>query len=1576
MITQSNFLIKKRGWRQIGSTRLSASHIQLSLASLGMVALLAMNFSSISGTPVSGAVLEVMPQLDQILGQNVNKLENLSEKIDLGNKSLNTPTKSVADQASRPDYVQNEILVKFRDDRVNLRTATGKSKSDNFASAQRLTKREESKKNNLASFRIDDGKAINDKIKELGSDPDVEYAQPNFIYYPSSISTDDTYRANLWGLDNTGQTIEGQAGTVDADIDAPEAWAVSEGSSIIVAVLDTGVDYTHPDLVDNMWDGTTCVDYNNQPLGSCVHGYDFGDDDNDPYPTTSTHGTHVAGTIAAVKNNATGVVGVAPQAKIMAVKTDLFTTMQVVKGIQFAENNGANIINASFGSNSAGSCASKYDQAQYDAIANFDGIFVAAAGNAGQQHTDGSNKTPVDFGGDTSCWTGLNNIIGVAATDNQDAMAYFSDYGTGYVDVGAPGYDIYSSIEGAFASIPDTSVFAEDFMSVSDGNLPSGWTETGTAWGVYSNYLFVDNPGLSAYTNSQANYLTVPTLDLSAMDAASVVAGVYCNTEYASDWRDYLSIELSNDGGGSFTEFGRYSEYSMDNDTNSSNNEAIFIGYASDLFTSDYPTINIPAAYLNSNFQIRFKWTSNASAGEKFGCFLYDAYIFDYSSHTTTHGYEYMSGTSMATPHVVGLAALAWGYQPTASWSQIKTSILDNGDSIPALSGNVATGRRINAKGSLDYLTDIFVAKHFEVTGAGTQTAGTSQTITITVKNGIGSTDTSYTGSHSLTFSGLIAAPDGTQPTCTDSSSADVNLGTATALDFTAGVATCTLKVYAAESASIDATDGTYDTSGDSAYDLDLAISPAAVNAGNTSISVSPTSGTVGVQENISVTAKDIYENIRTTGGDTLVVSVTGANSVTPSVTDNADGTYSATYVPTAAGEDDISGTLNASAIGQDTDGTSDGTYHLSVIEAGAHLQIVTSGVGGIAGEVFRFEVSARNISGNLISSYSGDHAVTFSGASISPNGQVPTVTDRNGVDIDFGEPTLLNFVNGRAELIDVALYAAENISIDATDGAYSTSGDDSYDLDYEVTPAAGDPSQSIISASPDPGLIGGMEGIVVEIRDTFGNHDIWGEDEVSISVVGANTASPTVTGHTDGTYTASYTTANAGTDLITAMHYGQPIGQDNDGTSDGIYNLTVTEGVLHFEITSAEVGGTAGQDIDITVTARTSGGSVATTYDGEHELTFSGAVSSPNSYVPVATDNNSDYVDFGNGTALDFVDGVATTTVVLYAAEDASIESTDGTVSTEDNEDYDLDLAISPSITNPYETGLDVEPDPGVKDEPVTVTVTVRDAYGNQVLDGGDDVTMEVAGANSPALIVVDNEDGTYESEYVPANTGEDLITAMINGDDIIHDDDGDDDGIYHLTIQDVPGGGTGDFGELKVKFDKDDVDDGKTSKDKVEIKFSHTDNIAEYKVSSDKNFSNNDWKGMKSKIKVKIKTDDGKKQKFNFIFKDNEGNISDTYTLKVEYQQQRKIRDFKKTVKRWEVLHQTGKRFKKNSEVKIYFSRPDGTYYAPVIVKTDKKGTFALDYLVRKPSGTYTWYAVDSNGKKSNKARYKIID
>lgn len=298
------------------------------------------------------------------------------------------------------------------------------------------------KKQKVSVIQVGTNKTVESTIAELRQNNDVEYVEPNYIRNITTISTNDTHRALLWGLDNTGQEIDGDwgiiTGTADADIDAPEAWAISEGDNadVIVAVIDNGVSYTHPDLTANMWDGTNCVSNLGVAIGGgCNHGYDYRNSDVTPLPLSSdVHGTHVAGIIGAVKDNSLGVIGVAPHVKIMAIRFNLNVSTEV-KAIDFAIQNGAKVINASFG-------GPDFSQAEYDAIERFKdagGIFIAAAGNDATSN-EITHNYPSDYD--------LSNIISVAATDQNDDLAEFSNFGATSVDVAAPGENILSTITG------------------------------------------------------------------------------------------------------------------------------------------------------------------------------------------------------------------------------------------------------------------------------------------------------------------------------------------------------------------------------------------------------------------------------------------------------------------------------------------------------------------------------------------------------------------------------------------------------------------------------------------------------------------------------------------------------------------------------------------------------------------------------------------------------------------------------------------------------------------------------------------------------------------------------------------------------------------------------------------------------------------------------------------------------------------------------------------------------------------------------------------------------------------------
>jgi thermitase len=292
---------------------------------------------------------------------------------------------------------------------------------------------------------------VGEAIERYEASPDVEFAEPDFILKPAqTTSANDPRYPNLYGLNNTGQND----GTADADVDAPEAWNITTGDpGTVVAVIDEGVDINHPDLRRNIWVNpdevpNNRVDDDRNGYVDDVNGYDFANDDATVYdldPVSGAgddHGTHVAGTIAAEGNNNLGVVGVNWRTRIMPLKflgPNGGYTSDAVKALDYAVAEGAKISNNSWGGGGS-------SQALLEAIKRADAsghLFVATAGNGG---TDGvrDNDTTAHY---PSSYNSAN-IISVAATNNRDVLADFSNYGTDSVEVAAPGVDILSTLPG------------------------------------------------------------------------------------------------------------------------------------------------------------------------------------------------------------------------------------------------------------------------------------------------------------------------------------------------------------------------------------------------------------------------------------------------------------------------------------------------------------------------------------------------------------------------------------------------------------------------------------------------------------------------------------------------------------------------------------------------------------------------------------------------------------------------------------------------------------------------------------------------------------------------------------------------------------------------------------------------------------------------------------------------------------------------------------------------------------------------------------------------------------------------
>jgi subtilisin family serine protease len=276
---------------------------------------------------------------------------------------------------------------------------------------------------------------------------EVVFSEPNFIVHTSGAPNDPSY-ALQWAMHNGGQT----GGTADADIDAAEAWNRATGSDgVIVAVVDEGIDLTHPDLGANVWvnpgeiAGNDLDDDGNGYIDD-VRGWDFYHGDASVYDDPSEDRI-----IGAVGNNGAGVAGVCWTVRLMPVKFIAYgsgTVADAIAALHYAADNGAQVVNCSWG----GTSYSQSLEAAFRALRDAGVLVVASAGNSAQD-TDSHNHYPSNYD--------LANIVSVAATDKHDALSGFSNYGLSTVDLGAPGSAIYTTVPGGnYANFYGTSAAA------------------------------------------------------------------------------------------------------------------------------------------------------------------------------------------------------------------------------------------------------------------------------------------------------------------------------------------------------------------------------------------------------------------------------------------------------------------------------------------------------------------------------------------------------------------------------------------------------------------------------------------------------------------------------------------------------------------------------------------------------------------------------------------------------------------------------------------------------------------------------------------------------------------------------------------------------------------------------------------------------------------------------------------------------------------------------------------------------------------------------------------------------------
>lgn len=285
---------------------------------------------------------------------------------------------------------------------------------------------------------LEKGVRVEVAIKTLAASACVEFAEPDYICHLDGIPNDSSFSL-LWAMNNTGQTVNGDPGVANADIDANLAWDITTGGNVVVAVCDSGFRRTHIDLAPNVWANPgeiagNGIDDDGNGRVDDTWGWNFWSNNNNPTDDFG-HGTHVAGTIGARGNNGTGVAGVCWNVKLASLRiasaSGAITTTGAVSAVDYCRIKNIRLSNHSWG-------GTAYSNTMFTAISNaraMGHILCAAAGNSGR-----SNESIPNYPSSYN----LDNVIAVAAITNDNTLASYSNYGAVSVDIGAPGSTIAS----------------------------------------------------------------------------------------------------------------------------------------------------------------------------------------------------------------------------------------------------------------------------------------------------------------------------------------------------------------------------------------------------------------------------------------------------------------------------------------------------------------------------------------------------------------------------------------------------------------------------------------------------------------------------------------------------------------------------------------------------------------------------------------------------------------------------------------------------------------------------------------------------------------------------------------------------------------------------------------------------------------------------------------------------------------------------------------------------------------------------------------------------------------------------
>ncbi len=583
-------------------------------------------------------------------------------------------------------FVPGQVLVKFKAEA----TATSRGAilaRRGHALIQDLDVR------NFAVVRVSAGQSVEAAVAAYQDDPAVEYAQPNYIYSGQKVPNDSIY-GQLWGMKNRGQTITNaftqppgsplsydvnypgsNPGTAGSDINAELAWnAITDCSSVVVAVVDSGVNYDHQDLAANMWSSTAFP----------KHGYNFVDHTDDPMDLHG-HGTHVAGTIGAVGNNNLGVTGVCWKASIMAVRvldaTNHGNTASLISGINFAVAQGAKVINMSIiGYN-------PFDQAYSEAVTrarDADVVIVVCAGNDRKNNdAAGTNAYPCNFT--------QPNLVCVAALDQKYALAGFSNWGVTKVMIGAPGTNVVSTWPGTNADVdyPIPNPLTPDWSTST--TTSGGWSSTTATTAKGPLQILADPSTFPTGTyREKTDDHAWSGLPIGPADAALLKYVIAGEVPYAGFFRAaYAAGETASDPFDGRTPLieRTYWEWPESN-----------------LEDSWSASFDVKRCISSPACTIGFQLTSADGPTAK-GIAVGKVRVQTLALNNTS--YNTIDGTSMASPHVAGVVTMLRAYNPRYNYADVVEAVKAGGRSVPALVGKTITGKALDAIGTISYLQPI-----------------------------------------------------------------------------------------------------------------------------------------------------------------------------------------------------------------------------------------------------------------------------------------------------------------------------------------------------------------------------------------------------------------------------------------------------------------------------------------------------------------------------------------------------------------------------------------------------------------------------------------------------------------------------------------------------------------------------------------------------------------------------------------------------------------------------------------------------------------------------------------------------